>query len=252
MFLRQIALTIVLWFFASVAPAFTAELPASTDRITLLAAEIPGGFLKIEGVRGVGVYPDLIYEAADAAGVEILFRFVPWGRAFREVERSNHYLTFPLTRLPEREARYSWLVSLEQDDIVFVTLDEPVNTLEEARKLGRILVWKESSMESFLLSQGFTNIISAGKTNALIRMLAHRRGDAWFTVRPDESDSFEVDGESFKVTQGDVIHTESVWLAGGKGFVSTEGSDRFMDELQSLVESGRLQELKQRHTQTSP
>ena len=114
---------------SAVAPAAAQE--TNTNRLTLLAAEIPGGFLKIDGIKGIGIYPDLFYEAATASDTEIMFRFVPWGRAFREVERSTHLLTFPLTRLPEREARYRWLVPLDRDEIVFGTLDtEPVNDFE--------------------------------------------------------------------------------------------------------------------------
>lgn len=82
----------------------------SANTITLLAAEIPGGFLKIEGTHGVGVYPDLLYEAAADANVNIVLQFVPCRRAFNKVETSKHLLAFPLTRLPEREDKYTWLV----------------------------------------------------------------------------------------------------------------------------------------------
>jgi len=225
----------------------TAQTQEAKNRITLLAEEIPGGFLKIEGTRGVGVYPDLLYEAATASETEIVFRFVPWGRAFQEVERSTHFLTFPLTRLPEREARYTWLVSLDKDEIVFLTRNKPVNTLEQARKLKRILVWQGSSMEIFLTEKGFTNLISAGKTTSLVKMLARGRGDAWFTVRPEHDEVVDVDGHQVKFVAGDIIHTESVWLVGGKSFAHSEASRRFSNTVRNLVVRGRLKALKSKY-----
>ncbi|MBC8158576.1 MAG: transporter substrate-binding domain-containing protein [Alphaproteobacteria bacterium] len=225
----------------------TASIAAEQKPITLLAAEIPGGYLKITGNKGIGVFPDLFYEAAGAAGSHVKFRFVPWGRAFQEVERSSHLLTFPLTRLPEREAKYSWLVPLDRDEIVFLTLDQQINNLEQARKLGKILVWKGSSMEIFLTQQGFENLISVGNTKALVRMLKNGRGDAWFTIRPETDEISTPDGGAVKVVSGDVIQTESVWLVGGKSFTHSETSRRFVARVKTLVEAGRLTELKTKY-----
>ncbi|MBL6945016.1 MAG: transporter substrate-binding domain-containing protein [Rhodospirillales bacterium] len=225
----------------------TVSPAAGQQPITLLAEEIPGGYLKITDNTGVGVFPDLFYEAADSSGSNIQFRFVPWGRAFQEVERSAHLLTFPLTRLPEREGKYSWLVPLERDEIAFLTLDQPINTLEQARKLDKILVWKGSSMEIFLTQQGYSNLISVGNTKALIRMLQNGRGDAWFTIRPEHNEIQDPDGRTMKVVSGEVINTESVWLVGGKSFAHSDISRRFVASVRKLVEAGRLTELKAKY-----
>lgn len=235
------AALLILWANTN-ASAF--EISSTDKRITLLAEEIPGGFLKIDGIRGVGVYPELFYEAAAASNTEIVFRFVPWGRAFREVERSTHFMTFPLTRLPERETRYRWLVSLDRDEIVFLSLDKPINTLDQGRKLGRVLVWEGSSMEIFLRQKEFSNLLPVGKTRSLVRMLIHGRANAWFTVRPEKMEAVSKEGRPVKIISGDVIHTESIWLAGGKSFTHSEESRRFTEMVRKLVENDRLTELK--------
>ncbi len=226
------------------AASVSAAENSPNNSIVLLAEEIPGGFLTIDGSKGTGVYPDLFYEAAAAANVEVVFRFVPWGRAFREVERSSHLMTFPLTRLPEREARYKWLVSLDRDEIVFLSRDTAIDGLEQARKLQRILVWKGSSMEMFLNDKGFTNLLTVGNTAALIRMLRGKRGDAWFTVRPENLRDLNPANAAVKIVAGPVIHTESIWLTGGKSFVHTDASRRFTAALDELVKAGRLKQLK--------
>jgi len=236
----------LLGFSASVIVSAEEKKPVD-DGITLLGEEIPGGFLKIEGIKGVGVYPDLFYEAAAASNTEINFRYVPWGRAFRKVERSTNLLTFPLTRLPEREPRYRWLVSLDRDEIVFLTTGAPINNLDEAKRLRRILVWEGSSMEIFLTQNGFSNLLRVAKAQSILRMLINGRADAWFTVRPEESATFSVDGKPVELVAGDVVNTESVWLVGGKSFKYTEDTRRFTQNVRMLVEKGRLKELKAKY-----
>ena len=240
-----VGVCVALWAFCAgvVSPAAGQQ----GDRIQLLAEEIPGGFLKIENGEGIGVYPDLFNEAASKSGTRLEFRFVPWERAFREVERSADLLTFPLTRLPEREARYSWLASLDRDDIVFVSTEIPVNTLEQARKLDKVMVWRGSSMEIFLTQKKFSNLIPVSQTKALIRMLIRGRADAWFTVRPEHDEVTGPDGRPVKLVSGDVIHSESVWLVGGRSFIHSAESRRFVENVTKLVESGRLRELKKKH-----
>lgn len=225
----------------------TAESERPANRMILLAAEIPGGFLKTEKGKGIGVYPDLFYEAAAAAEVDVTFRFVPWGRAFQRVESSDFLMTFPLTRLPEREGRYRWLVPLQQDQIVFVSIDKPINSLNEARKLKRILVWRGSSMEIFLKKQRFENLVPVGTTSSLIRMLQFGRGDAWFTVRPENDELVTTGDRSVKFVSGAVINTESVWLVGGKSFTHNDASRRFAASVASLAKRGRLKDLKSKY-----
>ena len=224
-----------------------AEKKPVDDRITLLGEEIPGGFLKIEGIKGIGVYPDLFYEAAAASDTDIVFRYVPWGRAFWKVERSTNLLTFPLTRLPERESQYRWLVPLDRDEIVFLTTGARINDLDQAKKLNRILVWEGSSMEIFLKQNGFSNLLRFAKSQSILRMLVNGRAEAWFTVRPEESATFSVGGKPVDLVAGDVVNTESVWLVGGKSFKYSETSRRFADNLRILVEKGRLKELKAKY-----
>ena len=237
---------IAIMSFYGASTSLAADKNAPANQITLLAEKISGGYLEIDGTKGMGVYPDLFYEAGAASGVDVVFRYVPWGRAFHEVERSSHLLTFPLTRLPVREAKYSWLVSLDRDEIVFLSRNAPVDTLGQARNLQRILVWKGSSMEIFLKKQGFTNLTTVGTTAALIRMLRGKRADAWFTVRPENVDDLNPPGEMEKIVAGQIIHTESVWLTGGKSFVHSDASRRFSAALDKLVKAGRLKELKAR------
>jgi hypothetical protein len=77
-------------------------------------------------------------------------------------------------------------------------------------------------------------------------MLRGKRADAWFTVRPENVDDLNPPGEMEKIVAGQIIHTESVWLTGGKSFVHSDASRRFSAALDKLVKAGRLKELKAR------
>lgn len=241
--------------FILLGPAFLSSITATSameprdpaDVLTFLASDIPGGVLKIEEGTGIGIYPQLFYEAAADARVHLEFRSVPWERAFHKVSQSTDLLTFTITRLPHREGLYTWLTPLDHDEIVFVSLDNPVNTLEEGRALDRVLVWRGSSMEDFLTKKGFKNLTRVSQTDSLIRMLSGGRAHAWFTVRPEKEEVLDSNGNTVKLIYGEIVHKESVWLVGGKAFAPTDASRRFTGSLKKLIESGRLKDLKLKH-----
>ena len=43
------------------------------------------------------------------------------------------------------------------------------------------------------------------------------------------------------------MHTESVWLVGGKSFTHSEETNRFTEAVRTLVDRGRLKVLKAKH-----
>ena len=101
-------------------------------------------------------------------------------------------------------------------------------------------------MEIFLQQNGFTNLEKIGSTKSIVRMLTNQRANAWFTVRPEKPVVVSVRGKQMTLVAGNIIHTESTWIVGGKSFVHTNMSRRFTQQVKGLVKSGRLLELKRK------
>jgi polar amino acid transport system substrate-binding protein len=57
---------------------------------------------------------DLVEAFLVHTGLEHEFAFMPWPRALREVEESDNGLIFALLRMPDREARFHWILPLTE------------------------------------------------------------------------------------------------------------------------------------------
>ena len=123
---------------------------ASDGGIRLISAENPGGLLEIRDEKIIGAYPSFFHEASTRSGVSIDYRIVPWVRAVKETEQSDSLMLFPFTRTAARENRFTWITPLKEDPICFASGEAQINSLEEARKLKRVMVWRGTSQQAFL------------------------------------------------------------------------------------------------------
>jgi len=67
-----------------------------------------GAFLPTRKTR------DMVEAFLVHTGIEHEFAMLPWPRALREVEESDNGLIFALLRMPDREARFHWILPLTE------------------------------------------------------------------------------------------------------------------------------------------
>lgn len=211
--------------------------------IRLISTEMSAGLLSLENNKAEGIYPDFFREAAKRANVDIEFRVVPWLRAIAETKKSHNYLVFPLTRTIERERFFSWQGVLRKDPLCFITLSGTVNSLQHAKGLKRILVWAQTSHQTFLEEQGFTNLVPISDEEQAVDVLSKRYSSAWYTSCVEDLPFPNHPDIKSAAVQGKVVAYETIWVAGGSHFKSTAASERFMAELNRLYNEGRLDEL---------
>ena len=212
---------------------------AESPRVTLISTEIPA-YIEEDS----GAYRAFFDQAGALAGVSVEYRLMPWIRAVTRAERSTDLMIFPLTRNAEREARFTWLAKLSEVSIGFAAIDRSIDTLEEARTLSTVIVWRGSSMEAFLKEHGFTNLFGVSDTTTILSLLKQGRAAAWFGVL-DEARS--IIGQADDLTLGEPVHTDTVWLAGGKEHVTSQSAD-FVRMVDILRDRGLLRDLVAKHT----
>lgn len=59
-----------------------------------------------------GLATDKVRQVLDATGLSYEIRLVPWARAMKNVLERENALIYTITRIPEREAKFDWLVPL--------------------------------------------------------------------------------------------------------------------------------------------
>jgi len=216
---------------------------AAEDSVHLVSTEIQGGLLEKQGEEVVGAYAEFFHEASARSDVRVDYRIVPWARAVKETERSTDLLLFPFTRTEERESRFTWIAPLKEEPMCFVSVAAQIDSLEEARKLKRVMVWRGASHQAFLEKQGFGNLIPVGNTEKVVQIWKASPDAAWYFVC-DQAQLLLDQGKfgiSFKV--GAPVASEAVWLVGSKSFVPPPYFDKFVRAIDALKGEKLLEKL---------
>lgn len=86
---------------------------------------------------------------------------VPWARGYRELERSPNAMLFLTARTADRNALFQWVGPLSETSFaLYVRADASVtlNSLEDAKKLKSIGVYRSDARDQMLTAAGFTNL----------------------------------------------------------------------------------------------
>jgi len=170
----------------------------------------------------VGLRPGFLVEIVslieDRLSTSRSAQYFPWARSQMIVATQENKIIFPLTRTPEREPHYDWIIDVAPIEYVFVTVDGRQLSLEEARGLKRISVQQSTPFESYLKRNGFKNLISSpmpGENH--LRLLMAKRTQAWFTAK-DLAQYAVLNYGLQKVTISDPVKTARVYIATSKKF----------------------------------
>lgn len=127
-----------------------------------------------------GALLELVQELLRRADASGNIEFVPWRRALLLSTTQPRTLIFPLTRLPERETQYRWLVKLYHEHFVFLSNDAKRFDIERPTrsKDQRIGMLRGSAMTHTLRAMGYRNIIEASSVDEGMRFLERGIVDA--------------------------------------------------------------------------
>lgn len=204
--------------------------------ISIMASEIPPLVLEEPARRGIVL--DMVVEAVRRAGLVPHITFMPWKRVKETGSAAKDTLIVPLTRLPSREADFTWIAPLLSVERVLVSLKHRVDTLDQARALGvRIIVAAGSAPEQALKDANYPLhlIISVPMGMNEPYMLRMGRGDAWFTSGFQAQWRWQGEGHTEPLIVGDVIQVDSIYLG-----CSLQCDPAYVKALAAAVESMRL------------
>lgn len=150
----------------------SSALAGPPARWHLLATELPPFALE-KGEEAPGALVELVREMAHDMGQDVSVEYLPWTRAQLLAQNGAHMLILPLTRTPEREHRYRWLVPLYGKHFVFFALgNRSANALSVERlRNERIGVLRSAPEIRQLRKRGFTQVIEIESLEKMARML---------------------------------------------------------------------------------
>jgi polar amino acid transport system substrate-binding protein len=203
---------------------------ARAAEMRLLAAELPPYTFQVPSVSvsefpgpGQGIVYDVVQAMAKRVGHTGSIEFVPWRLAQKTAMTEPNVGILALTRTPEREDKYRWLVKILDDDLILVggqgvdasTLDKVKN-----RPTGVLLL---SGAQALLTEKGFTRIEPAPEEWINARKLRERRIDAWLAPRQMVIFAYrEVGGDPTALNIGEIVRPSEIWFAGSKSLSDAE------------------------------
>lgn len=230
---------------APLLPADAIATLAEPAPLQLVSAHLPPFAIDTEGERR-GALVELVEAIVSRAGWRQRVSFYPWARALLMVSHQPRTLILPLTRTPERENGFQWLLRLYAERFAFLTppRQAPVAELSQARAL-RLVVLRGSPHRAQLLRHGIraAQIREASSVDEAHRMLELGMADAAYGSSVIHLRQARDSGRPADwLRPGLVLETGDLWLAASQGFSSAE-QRRLLDAHQGLQADGSLAEL---------
>ena len=203
-------------------------------------------------LEGQGEQRGILVEVAEAvlarAGLPAQAEFYPWARSQHLVAQGQRMLIVPLSRTPERESHYQWLLKLYAVHQQFIARQgEPsVQSFEQARSL-RIAVLRGAPDIDILRSHGFLDgqIVQASSANDLLRLLERKLVDVIFGAEIIYA-SAASQLPSLRLQPGARLSTTTIWLAGSGGFDADE-RQRLLAAHAALLRDGSIERIFRRY-----
>ena len=199
--------------------------------------------------RGYGMAGDITLAAIALSGRTVRIIDEPWARAQVNVATGHNQLIIPLSRTPDREANYTWIVPLMPLERAFFSLDEPVRSFDQARqRYQRIGVGLGTAQVEILRREGFTDeqIIQLKLGENPATLLELGRIDAWFTGIPEALYIWSKSSpQRQQLRQSPVMASSELYLACSKACDSqlVEQLKAAVVQLESSGESLRLRQV---------
>lgn len=200
--------------------------------LRLLAAELPPYTYQVPSASvsaypgpGRGVLHALVLELAGRVGHSGRIEYLPWFRAQEIARQGPRVGILALTRSPEREPQYRWMVELMTDDLVLVgSPGVDVSDLAHARDRP-VGVLEFSGAEALVRSLGFAKVSPQREEWMNAKRMKDRRIDAWIAPRAMVVHAVrEVRGNLDVLQFGQVVRPSRLYLATSPDFPQDEAA----------------------------
>lgn len=193
-----------------------------------------------------GGLQELVAELCRRAGLRPATQFVPWRRALFLATTMPATAIYPLTRLPEREKQYRWLVPLYEENYLLLAVRGRLLPVEEM-KGKRIALLRGAAQGAILKELGFTRLVEAASIDEVHRFLLGGMADAAFgerriiaaslQSRPAEEGQFETSAP---------LRSTTAWLAGSLDFDDSD-IDLFQRAWDAMRSDGSQRRILAKH-----
>ena len=121
---------------------------------------------------------EIVKEIQKRVGNKDEIHMVPWPRGVAKLNTEPNSMLFTMARTEERNPQYQWIGPVVETTYGFyVKADSPlkITSLEDAKKVGLIGVYRDDVRDQYLTKQGFTNLDRANSNVSSFKKLMRGR-----------------------------------------------------------------------------
>lgn len=214
----------------------------------LVAGDLPP-FAVERGSASPGALGEMVQELALRLGKPTNIEFYPWARALLMAETQSRVAVLPLTRTPEREKKYRWLVKLYRQNFVFISRSGRSFDLQSlpAMRNKRIAVLRGSPSMVQLQQQKFGQLVVANSVDDMARMLKRDMVDALYGSETIALNKLLAAGLTRdQLAVGPVQASGDIWLGGSPDFTEAD-SAAWQEAMRMLVRDGTYSRILKRY-----
>ena len=163
----------------------SAQAVPQAASLRLLSEEFPPITFTQNGVpKGLAV--ELVEDIQRRLGQQQTIEFMPWSRAYREVQGPGQIALFTMARTPLREPLFKWVGPVVT---FYSSIHAPaqgglrLRSLEDAKRFEAVLVVRDWFTAEELTTLGFKNLVPVSDPVTALRMLLAKRAPLFATER---------------------------------------------------------------------
>lgn len=129
-----------------------------------------------------GISSEIVREILNKVDHPDNIEVMPWSKGYSLVQKEDNIILFSTTRSPIREKLFKWVGPLVPNNTVFFARKGSgfsISSMDDARKVKAIGVYKDDFGELLLKKKGFTNLESVVDNRLNIKKLVDGKIDLW-------------------------------------------------------------------------
>lgn len=220
---------------------------AERSVVELMAVQTPPMAMADGEERGAVL--ELATAAVERAGLRPKVTFIPWRRAQEMVSGGKDVLITPLTWLPSRADKFTWIGPICRMERSIASIKTRIDSLDQAKRERRILVVGAGSAQEIQLRDwGYPPelIVATPLGTREVDMLTSGRVDGWYSGTAQIRWRWNRDGRKERLIIGNAIIVDQIHLACSRDCDPTLAAT-LRGALQSLRDDGTADRILARY-----